>query len=60
VSRPSEARPDVAQGLRVRAFGTAGYSLVFSLPLGAVHVRVFALGGGTASELTYPSGYRWR
>jgi hypothetical protein len=60
VSRPSEARPDVAQGLGVRAFGTAGYSLAFALPPGPIHVRVFAVGGGTASELTYPSGYRWR
>ena len=60
VSRPSEARPDVAQGLGIPAFGTAGYSLVFPLPPGTVHVRVFALGGGTASELRYPSGYRWR
>ena len=60
VSRPSEARPDVAQGLSVSAFGTAGYSLVFPLPPAGQHVRVFALGSGTASELTYPSGYRWR
>jgi hypothetical protein len=60
LSRPSEARPDLAQGLGVPAFGTAGYSLVFPLPPGAIHVRVFALGDATASELTYPSGYRWR
>jgi hypothetical protein len=60
LSRPAEARPDLAQGLGVPAFGTAGYSLVFKLPQGAQQVRVFALGGAIASELTYPSGYRWR
>jgi hypothetical protein len=60
VTRPSESRADVAQGLHIPTVVTSGYSLAFLLPPGAPHIRVFALGHGVASELTYPAGYRWR
>jgi hypothetical protein len=60
VTRPSESRPDVGQGLGIPTLATAGYSLAFPLPTRVPHVRLFALGGGRASELTYPAGYAWR
>jgi len=59
LTRPSESRPDVAQGLRTPGYATSGYSLAFALPPPTAHLRVFALGEGVASELTYPAGYRW-
>lgn len=60
LTRPSESRPDVAQGLGVPTLVRAGYSLAFRLPEGTPHVRLFALGDGVATELTYPAGYAWR
>jgi hypothetical protein len=58
--RPSQARPDVAQGLDIPTVATSGYSLAIERPPAAAHVRVFALGHGLATELNYPSGYAWR
>ena len=60
MTKPSESRPDVAQGLRVPTVTTSGYSFVLALPPRGAHVRVFALGRGIATELTYPGGYPWR
>jgi hypothetical protein len=60
VTRPSESRPDVAQGLRIPTVATSGYSFTLALQPGGTHVRVFALGNGVATELTYPAGYPWR
>ncbi|MDX6485753.1 MAG: hypothetical protein QOF43_906, partial [Gaiellaceae bacterium] len=60
VTKPAESRPDVAQGLQVPTLGTSGYSFVLALPPHGAHVRVFALGRGVATELTYPGGYPWR
>jgi hypothetical protein len=56
--RPTEARPDVS---RVLGSGAAdfGYGLGFSLPRGRNPVRVFAIVGGKAAELSYPPGYPW-
>jgi hypothetical protein len=58
--RPSQARPDVAQGLATPGYRRAGYSATFALPAGTPHVRVFVLGDGRASEVQYPAGYVWR
>ena len=60
VTKPSESRPDVAQGLRIPTVATSGYSFTLALLPGGTHVRVFALGRGVATELTYPAGYPWR
>ena len=59
LTRPAESRPDVAQGLRIPKAVTSGYSFALALPPSGAHVRVFALGRGIATELTYPSGYPW-
>ncbi len=60
VTKPSESRPDVAQGLQIPTVATSGYSFTLPLPPRGAHVRVFALSRGVATELTYPAGYPWR
>jgi hypothetical protein len=58
-ARPSESRQDVALGLHTPAYATAGWSATLPRPGANAHVRVFALGHGSAAELHYPAGYRW-
>ena len=57
--RPSQSRPDLAQGLHTPGYALAGFSTSFRLPSGTQHVRVFVLGGGWATEAQYQAGYRW-
>lgn len=58
VAEPAEARPDVADGLHAKTAVASGYHLYVTPPL--QHVRVFAVGGGKATELNYPADYVWR
>jgi hypothetical protein len=54
----TQPRPDVARALDSGAVDF-GFGLALSVPPGRRPVRVFALAGGHASELSYPSGYPW-
>lgn len=56
VVHPAETRTDVSDALGDARARRSGYTAFFH---GGAHVRVFALGGGKATELNYPPGYPW-